>query len=285
MLKRILTAAIMIIVVFGFILGLRQVHPAILAGFVAALAIASTYEMCEALKMAEYKTMKWLNMLCALCACVAAYFFSYLGLAISIVAFVIIALSVFTFDHKYELKDVFATIFIMFYPILPLALLVIMNNLELGLYAILLTVFIPVLTDTMAYFTGMAIGGKKLCPEISPKKTIAGAVGGVIGGILGALLVFVLFDITNVFASFKYVSEVAITDELWKSALIYIALGIIAAPICEIGDLIASWIKRKAGIKDYGSIFPGHGGFMDRLDSVIVNIPIILVFVEIITRV
>ena len=141
------------------------------------------------------------------------------------------------------------------------------------------------MTDTLAYFTGRFLGNKKLCPEISPKKTIAGAIGGVIGAILGALLVFLLFDVLNVFESFQYVEAFALTDELWKSALIYIALGIVAGPICEIGDLIASWIKRKAGIKDYGNIFPGHGGFMDRLDSVIVNIPIVLCFIEIITRI
>ena len=288
MLKRILTASVLIIIVFGFILGLRQVHPAILAGFIAALAVCGSYEMCDALKLAEYKAMKWVVIAAAFFSCVAAYLFAYIGLIISIVFFTILALSIFTFKHEYELKDIMATIFIYFYPIIPMALLIVLNafnNFGLGLYAILLVVFIPVMTDTMAYFTGFLIGGKKLCPEISPKKTIAGAIGGVIGGIIGALLVFVLFDVTNLFASFRYVDEFYLTNELWKSALIYIALGIIAAPICEIGDLIASWIKRKAGIKDYGNIFPGHGGFMDRLDSVIVNIPIVLVFMEIITRI
>ncbi len=288
MLQRILTASVMIVVVFGFVLGLRQIHPAILAGFIAVLSIVSAYEMASAFKKAEYNAMMILDMCAALVTCVCTYFFGYLGLAISIAACVFLALTIFTFVHKYELKDVLATIFILFYPILPLALLVQMNNLanfELGLYAILLTVFIPVLTDTMAYFAGVTIGGKKLCPEISPKKTIAGAIGGVVGAILGALLVFVLFDVTNIFASFRYVSEFSMFNELWKSALVYIALGIIAGPICEIGDLIASWIKRKAGIKDYGSIFPGHGGFMDRLDSVIINVPVVLVFVEIITRI
>ena len=286
MLKRILTALIMIVVVFGFILGLRQVHPAILAGFIAVVTIAGAYEMCDALSKAEYKIMKWINLCAALVVSVLTYFFGYLALALSITAFVLIELAVFTFDHKYELKDVFASIFILFYPILPMSLFIIMNNLEhIALYSILLTIFIPVFTDTMAYFTGMLIGGKKLCPEISPKKTIAGAIGGVLGAIIGALLIFVLFDVTNLFASFRYVEEFALTDEYWKSVLIYIALGIVAGPICEIGDLIASWIKRKAGIKDYGNIFPGHGGFMDRLDSVIVTIPVVLLFVEIITRI
>jgi len=280
--KRILTASVMIIVVFGFILGLRQFHPAILTGFIVLLIVGAAYEMVNALKGAEYNSMLYLDLCAGLVVPIIAYFFSYLGLVLSLTAFVLIALAIFAFDHKYELKDVFATIFVLFYPILPLSLLVIMNNYVYGLYAILLTVFIPVFTDTMAYFTGFTIGGPKLCPEISPKKTIAGAIGGLIGGMMGALLVFLLFDVTNLFESFKYVETFALTDAYWKSALIYMALGFIAGAVCEIGDLIASWIKRKAGIKDYGSIFPGHGGLMDRLDSVIVNIPIVILFMEII---
>ena len=132
-----------------------------------------------------------------------------------------------------------------------------------------------------AYFTGFLIGGKKLCPTISPKKTVAGAIGGVFGGIIGALLIWLLFDVVGLFNSFNNVVAVSIHETQWIAILIYIALGAISAPICEIGDLIASWIKRKAGIKDYGNLFPGHGGVMDRIDSIIVMIPITLIFISI----
>lgn len=278
--KRILTALGILIVVFGFVLGLRQVHPAFVGGMLILLSAFAAYEMCTALKKAEYNTMTALCMICAVCCGVATYFFAYIGLVLSVVAFAFIALAVLTFNHKYELKDVFATIFVFFYPIMPLSLFVHMNNMTVGLYAILLTMFVPVLTDTFAYFFGVAIKGKKLCPTISPKKTIAGAVGGLVGGIAATMLIFVLFDKFDVFSAFKNTVAVSINATEWKTIVIYIALGIIAAPICEIGDLFASWIKRKANIKDYGNIFPGHGGIMDRLDSIVVMVPITCLFIE-----
>ncbi len=102
MLKRILTALVMIVVVFGFILGLRQIHPAILAGFIAVVTIAGAYEMCDALAKAEYKIMKWINLCAAVVITVLTYFFGYLALALSITGFVLIELAVFTFDRRYE---------------------------------------------------------------------------------------------------------------------------------------------------------------------------------------
>ena len=116
----------------------------------------------------------------------------------------------------------------------------------------------------------MLVGGKKLCPNISPKKTISGAIGGIIGGILGAFLIFVLFDWTNAISERHY-----LTDDLWLSLALYLVIGYLGAFVCEVGDLAASWIKRKAGIKDFGKIFPGHGGLMDRLDSILFMLPLV----------
>lgn len=279
--KRILTALAMLVVVFGFVLGLRQVHTAFVGGVLILLAALASYEMCSALKKAQYNVMMPICIACAIISGLATYFFAYLGLCVSLTIFVFVALAVLTFDHKYELKDAFATIFVFAYPILPLCLFVHMNNWDYGLYAILLTIFVPALTDTFAYFFGVAIKGKRLCPTISPKKTIAGAVGGLVGGVVGALLIFLLFDKFDIFASFKNTTQVLINENITLSIVIYALLGLIAAPICEIGDLFASWIKRKAEIKDYGNIFPGHGGIMDRLDSIVVMVPITCMFVEI----
>ena len=238
--------------------------------------------MCKCLKATnEYNPMMIVNLIASVAISVFTYFFDYQGLVLSTLIFIIIMLSIFTFNHKYELKDVFASIFVLFYPIIPIALFIHINNLAVGLYAMLLTIFVPAMTDTMAYFTGFLIGGKKLCPTISPKKTVAGAIGGVFGGIIGALLIWLLFDVVGLFNSFNNVVAVSVHETQWIAILIYVALGAISAPICEIGDLIASWIKRKAGIKDYGNLFPGHGGVMDRIDSIIVMIPITLIFISI----
>lgn len=282
MLKRTLTAVGILAIVFGFVLGLRQIHVAFVFGLILVISLIGTYEMCKCLKATnEYNPMMIVNLIASVAISVFTYFFDYQGLVLSTLIFIIIMLSIFTFDHKYELKDVFASIFVLFYPIIPIALFIHINNLAVGLYAMLLTIFVPAMTDTMAYFTGFLIGGKKLCPTISPKKTIAGAIGGVFGGIIGALLIWLLFDVVGLFNSFNNVVAVSIHETQWIAILIYVALGAISAPICEIGDLIASWIKRKAGIKDYGNLFPGHGGVMDRIDSIIVMIPITLIFISI----
>lgn len=282
MLKRTLTAVGILAIVFGFVLGLRQIHVAFVFGLILVISVIGTYEMCKCLKATnEYNPMMIVNLIASVAISVFTYFFDYQGLVLSTLIFIIIMLSIFTFNHKYELKDVFASIFVLFYPIIPIALFIHINNLAVGLYAMLLTIFVPAMTDTMAYFTGFLIGGKKLCPTISPKKTIAGAIGGVFGGIIGALLIWLLFDVVGLFNSFNNVVAVSIHETQWIAILIYVALGAISAPICEIGDLIASWIKRKAGIKDYGNLFPGHGGVMDRIDSIIVMIPITLIFISI----
>jgi len=116
-----------------------------------------------------------------------------------------------------------------------------------GVWAIAFVLAVAWSTDTFAYFTGMFFGKRKLCPEISPKKTIAGAVGGTIFGTVAGVLVF------------------------WLAGLIP-WYGLYALPlsvISQLGDLAASVIKRHFGVKDYGKIFPGHGGVVDRFDSII----------------
>jgi CDP-diglyceride synthetase len=110
--------------------------------------------------------------------------------------------------------------------------------------------------DTLAYFVGSAVGGPKLCPRISPNKTIAGSVGGLLGSVLMAVLV------GRIFAAAA--PDLGVTVPLWAEIL----LGFIGGCAGQMGDLFASMVKRHCKVKDYGTIFPGHGGMMDRLDSV-----------------
>ncbi|MBR6569643.1 MAG: phosphatidate cytidylyltransferase [Clostridia bacterium] len=111
--------------------------------------------------------------------------------------------------------------------------------------------------DTMAYFAGTIIGGPKLCPHISPKKTIAGAVGGLFGSVLFALLV----DL-----GFRW-----LVPDFTSGMPLYwtIGLGLVCGVVAQMGDLFASMLKRHCKVKDFGHIFPGHGGMMDRLDSIL----------------
>ena len=120
------------------------------------------------------------------------------------------------------------------------------------------------LTDTGAYFTGVFLGKHKLCPEISPKKTVEGSVGGIVVCV-GACMLFGLLVEKFGLCKVEYIPLAV--------------LGFIMSVVSQVGDLSASIIKRKYGIKDYGTIFPGHGGILDRLDSVIMIAPAVYIFI------
>jgi phosphatidate cytidylyltransferase len=119
---------------------------------------------------------------------------------------------------------------------------------------LLLAIFVTFATDTAAYFTGRAIGRHKMAPSISPKKTWEGAIGGMLGA-LGA--------------SFGLAAILDLGISLGWQAIVGIILGLGA----QLGDLAESWFKRRAKAKDASHILPGHGGLLDRLDSLLVTIP------------
>ncbi len=116
--------------------------------------------------------------------------------------------------------------------------------------------------DSFAYFTGRLLGKHKLAPELSPKKTIEGSVGGI------------LFTVAA-FAVYGLIIE-AISD-LSANYLVLCLSGLFISVISQIGDLFASLIKREHGVKDYSSILPGHGGIMDRFDSILIVSPVLMV--------
>lgn len=200
----------------------------------------------------------------------------FLGLVLCFAAGVFAALVVFTFadPERNHAKDLFATVFVMVYPGFLISLAWMLVQRYSAVYAIPFAIFLPVGADTFAYWFGSMIGGKKLCPSISPKKTVAGFVGGLFGGMLVAVIMFLLFEQFTLFPESGYVP---FTDVKWKSALIYLAIGLVGALAGQLGDLAASRIKRALGIKDFGKIFPGHGGIMDRFDSIIAGIIVLLV--------
>lgn len=125
-----------------------------------------------------------------------------------------------------------------------------------GIYYLLLVLNFACVCDMGAYFVGVSMGKTKLCPEISPNKTVEGALGGVISSVIATLVITLCFGYFN-----KILPAMLITIPLC-------AVGMI-------GDLFASIIKRKVGIKDYGELIPGHGGILDRVDSVLFIAPLV----------
>lgn len=137
---------------------------------------------------------------------------------------------------------------------------------EPGVVGVILALLIPWMSDTGAYFTGVLFGKHKMAPVISPKKTWEGFFGGWVFSIGCAALLAVIYNwIYN--------------PVLWFYPEVYALIALLLAPLSVLGDLLASLIKRRCGIKDYGNIMPGHGGVMDRFDSVVFIAPLIYLIV------
>ncbi len=168
---------------------------------------------------------------------------------------VVIASMVYGFKvNERNLIDMASTLFgIMYTGLLPFHIVLIDKS---GFGAIIWLVFIAAFgTDIMAYFTGMALGKHKLCPNLSPKKSVEGAVGGVAGSmILSAIFAYFLMP---------------------ENMVLCLAIGFFGSIVAQLGDLSASAFKRKMGIKDYGNLIPGHGGILDRFDSVMFTAPMV----------
>lgn len=122
----------------------------------------------------------------------------------------------------------------------------------------LLLIAVPCVGDIFALFVGRAMKGPKLCPAVSPNKTISGAIGGLAGSLLAALLVG---GLVWVFAG----ASREFLPEWWH----YVLIGLIGGVAGQLGDLFASLIKRHCGLKDFSNLFPGHGGMLDRMDSIL----------------
>lgn len=143
-----------------------------------------------------------------------------------------------------------------------------------AVYFILLTLCFAWGGDTAAYFAGRAFGKHKLAPVVSPHKTVEGAVGGVLGSILAGIL------LTCVYAALSSGYHVISVQMRTTHYEVLLLMGAIASVLGILGDLFASAVKRQAGIKDYGTIFPGHGGILDRFDSVMFIAPFVAIVVR-----
>lgn len=194
----------------------------------------------------------------------------YLG-SIVLAALLLSVLYLFTvliFSHgKYNVGQISAAFFAIAYILFGFNALIYIHDLEAGGEYVYLIAFIGAwMTDIFAYFCGLLFGrgGKhKLIPDVSPKKTVEGSVGGMVFCVLGMIL----------FGMIVEALVPSVRADLWILA----ASGLVVSVVAQIGDLSMSVIKRTYGVKDYGKIFPGHGGILDRFDSVIAVSVVLLV--------
>lgn len=166
-------------------------------------------------------------------------------------------LYLFNIEHR-KLEDAMATITGIVYVVFFSFHVTLVEQTEYGIliWLVVLTAFG---TDIMAYFSGFLFGKHKLCPKISPKKTIEGSIGGTLGSVI----------LSGLFGYF-FAPEVLVHC---------LAIGVLGGIVSQFGDLTASIFKRKMGIKDYGNLIPGHGGILDRFDSVLFTGPMVYYYI------
>lgn len=181
-----------------------------------------------------------------------------LALALFIcVSIAILFMHVVFSNMKTTVTDIMITLFGMLYVVLFLLFIPLLYGMQNGKYLIWFILFAAWGTDTCAYFVGCKFGKHKFS-EISPKKSIEGCIGGTIGSMIIALIyAYALNKLAGLEISYIYIA----------------LIGLILSILSQIGDLSASSIKRTVGIKDFGNLIPGHGGMLDRIDSIIFIAP------------
>lgn len=177
------------------------------------------------------------------------------------IAYLIVLMAVYVFTYpKYRSEQIMLAFFGLFYVAVMLSYVYQIRMLEQGAFLVWLVFLCSWGCDTCAYCVGVTMGKHKMAPVLSPKKSVEGGIGGVVGAaLLGALYAAAINHFANVGAD----------------VLTYALICGVGGMISQIGDLAASAIKRNHDIKDYGKLIPGHGGILDRFDSVIITAPII----------
>lgn len=164
--------------------------------------------------------------------------------------------------NKDKISDIMTLYALFVYVVGCFTSVVMVRDLPDGQYKYLLIFIGAWVCDTFAYFVGKFFGKHKLIPEISPKKTIEGSIGGIVFTVIAFILYgFIMRSFFNYGMSYIFLA----------------ILGLVISVISQMGDLIASSVKRQYGIKDYGFVFPGHGGVLDRFDSVMLIAPVLYV--------
>ncbi|MGN0435446.1 MAG: phosphatidate cytidylyltransferase [Wujia sp.] len=179
-----------------------------------------------------------------------------------IIAFILVTLAIYVIQYPtYSDKDAMSVLLSFFYVTVMLSYVYLIRELKFGGALVVLIFVCSWINDTCAYCAGVTLGKHKMTPKLSPKKSVEGLIGGLAGSTLVGALYGIFFN--------EYVYE------LNNGPIIFAVIGLCGAIFAVIGDLAASAIKRNNDIKDYGKLIPGHGGILDRFDSIIFTAPII----------
>ncbi|MGN0181961.1 MAG: phosphatidate cytidylyltransferase [Candidatus Ornithomonoglobus sp.] len=258
MLTRVITSIVALMIFFAVIFA--GVIP--LLATVGLVILAMLYEVYSA--VTKSVPVKVCGYVCALLLMVA-FFFRQTGFGV-VQALIITMLFAVFLHGKVDYRELFGVVLITIYITLFMGYIPLLR-IRNGLAAMAFIFIIAWGSDTAAYFCGTFFGKHKLIPKVSPKKTVEGSAGAVVCvALLCLLYVFIVDKCGGSFGE----GPIGTVEYIMAPVI-----GIIASALSQFGDLAASAIKRDCGIKDYGKIFPGHGGFMDRFDSVILIAPVV----------
>lgn len=266
--KRVITAIVMIAVMIPFFIFSNTVAFPILAAFLAAVGI---FEMQRCIGSVKHYAVSVPSLVAAAGMPFIVRYAN--GGAIGYIFFICFALITYTLavavfsKHRFTVDTAALSSSTEVYISFGFSALVMLRDLDHGQYIYFLAFIIPWVTDTFAYFCGRAFGKHKLIPDVSPKKTVEGSIGGTACAVVITLLYgFIIGSVAD--AEPNYLALALVT--------------FVVSLASQCGDLMMSLVKRQFGIKDYGKLFPGHGGVLDRFDSVICVSPFIYFMTELI---
>ena len=263
---RILTAAVLIPLLFFVVLGLPEIVTAVILGLVVAVA---SYELLMVTGLMKHIRLNIYSASMAFLVAIWCYFgmpeiWGMLGL----LAFISLLFGEMMRNHIKITLDMVALCLVagVLIPFL-LGSVVRIHMTRMGRHYIMVPFVMALMPDSGAYFAGTFFGKHKLAPVLSPKKTVEGLIGGILTGMISMVVYALILHL-------GFQSEV--------NYLYALVFGLVGALGATFGDLCFSVIKRQVGIKDYGSIFPGHGGILDRFDSMVIVAPLAEILLKVI---
>ena len=228
--------------------------------FTIAISVFGLYEFYNALKTKEIKSIPIIGYLLLIIYYVLNNDFE--KMMYVLIISMVIALIIPIIDLKYSFVDVAITFLGFIYVVILFSFIPLVNQKVGGQFLVWLIFIGSWLSDTVAYYFGRFFGKHKLIPRISPKKTIEGSIGGFLGATIGCGIFGIIVN--------SYVPEVNIIH--------FFLIGALCGIMGQFGDLVASSIKRYVGLKDYSNLIPGHGGILDRFDSILFNAVVVFYY-------
>lgn len=221
-----------------------------LKGFAFVLSLIGLREFYNALKSKEFSPIPVIGYALVIIYYIMGLNFEYLMYIVVLATFILLIIPVV--NLKYNFIDVALTLLGFLYVGIFFSFITLVNLKEGGVFLVWIIFLGSWVTDTTAYYVGKKFGTKKIAPEVSPKKTLEGSIGGMIGGAIGC----------GIFGLF-------VAQYTPVSVIHFFLIGGLCGALSQFGDLVASSVKRYVGIKDYSNLIPGHGGILDRFDSIL----------------